>query len=244
MTKQIVTLPGGFIQLNDVMPGENADMAVINAARVSFAGKSKSETNDKQLLRYLFENRHTTPFEQVQFKFTVQCPIFVARQWMRHRTWSYNELSRRYSGESPTFYRPRAWRKPDDNNLQSSENMTNREKKLVESYVADILYGGEVIPTLDSYLEQYQNRGLKTYNAFIQAGVCREQARMFLPVNMYTKFIASVNAHNLMHFLRLRLDEHAQYEIRVYAEAMLIFLEETMPWTAELFKGRLLRDSQ
>jgi thymidylate synthase (FAD) len=217
---KIPLLDNGYIELLDVMPKENLDLAVVNAARVSYLGESKGEEADWKLLRYLYEHKHTTPFEQVQFKWRVKCPIFVARQWMRHRTWSYNEQSRRYSDDTPEFYIPRAWRVQSQSNKQGSGD--------IHAYSGDFW----------SSLTVYCDDGLERYEEAIAAGVAREMARMFLPVNMYTTFVGSVNAHNLMRFLRLRMDEHAQYEIRVYANAMFDIFSELMPETAKLFEEK------
>jgi len=242
-TMQIVTLPGGYIQLNDVMPEENpyehehrADMAVINATRVGCKGKSKNEETDKRLLRYLFEHRHTTPFEQVQFKFTVRCPIFVARQWMSNRTWNCNELPQRYSLEDIEFYIPRTWRMQDYVDKQGSRHKAGGVERGYIGSRIDVYNEPDEIST---YLEYFCKIGLARYKVFVDAGISREMAQMFLPNNMYTTFVGSVNAYNLMNFLRLHMDENAQYEIRVYAEAMFEMFQDVMPWTAELFKESL-----
>lgn len=232
-------LDKGYIELLDIMPRENADLAVINAARVSYLEESKGDTlADKKLLRYLYEHRHTTPFEQVQFKFRIKCPIFVARQWMRHRTWSYNEQSRRYSDAEPQFYYPEEWRRQDFIDKQGSITGAFTDEVLAKTSTR--IYGRNKYLTLSEMLEGHCLTAVRFYNAYLAAGISREMARMFLPVNMYTTFVGSVNAHNLMRFLRLRMDKHAQYEIRVYAEAIFddIF-SVVMPWTAKLFKESL-----
>lgn len=211
----IEVLDKGFIILEDVMGN---DLAIVNAARVSFYGDSKGDEKDKKLLFYLMRNKHTTPFEMVEFKFHVKCPLFVARQWMRHRTWSYNEVSRRYTEINLDFYVPNTWRKQSISNKQGSDDST-----IAKSFTGD--------------LEEIIRRSVDVYERAIEAGVAREQARVFLPQAMYTEFIAKVDAHNLMHFLKLRMAAEAQYEIRVYANAIYkYFFKPVLPWTAEAFE--------
>lgn len=216
-------LDKGFVELVDMMPhhsiGVSGDLAIVNAARTSYLGESKGAEADRKLLEYLMYNGHTTPFEMVQFKFLVKAPIFVVRQWMRHRTWSYNEQSRRYSDDEPEFYIPGEydWRLQSTTNKQGSAGMA---------------------ATYTPELEVYCRAGLDLYNQALADGVAREQARMFLPVNMYTTFIGSVDAHNLMGFMRQRMSEHAQYEIRVYAQAIYTnFFKPALPWTAAAFES-------
>ena len=211
--KIINILDHGCIELQQVM---GDDLSIVNAARVSYLGDSKGPEKDKKLLFYLMKNKHTSPFEMVEFKFRVKCPLFVARQWMRHRTWSYNEVSRRYTDKNIEFYIPDAWRAADSKNKQSSSG-------LVESHF--------------SQLTDLTDRALTYYKDAIENGVAKEQARLFLPLCTYTEFIAKVDAHNLMNFLRLRMSEHAQYEIRLYAVAIFEnFFKEALPWTYEAWK--------
>jgi len=191
----------------------------------------------------LMEHSHTTPFEMCEFKFRVKAPLFVRSQWMRHRTWSYNEVSRRYTSEDIDFYLPNDWRIQDTKNKQSSLVNSSQEKRdKIESDVrtAYICFsGGGQCPDdgVSSVLEHFNDIGLAIYNTLVDNNIAREQARFFLPPNMYTTFIAKVDAHNLMHFLKLRMSDHAQYEIRVYAETIYneIF-KQCLPWTAEAFE--------
>ncbi len=218
MGKRVNVLDKGWVELQEVMGN---DLAIINAARVSYLGESKGDEQDKKLLFYLMHHRHSTPFEMVEFKFRIKCPLFVARQWMRHRTWSYNEVSRRYTSVDIDFYNPEAWRKQSTSNKQGSEGEIDRA-------TAEILA---------QRLDEHHQRGLQFYNEAVEAGIAKEQARIFLPQSMYTQFIGKVDAHNLLHFLGLRMAPDAQYEIRVYAKAIFEeFVVPAIPWTAEAFK--------
>lgn len=193
------------------------DMSIINSARVSYDGDhaERLPDKDKKLIRYLLKNHHTSPFEHVQFTFHVKAPLFVARQWMRHRTWSYNEISARYAKVEEGYYFPSKWRG------QSTDN-----KQMSSGELPDDLQVG-----LDSEYYQACETAFSTYNALIAAGVSRELARMVLPTSSFTRFYASVNLHNLLHFLSLRDHPHAQHEIRVYAEAMKDIIQKYVPWT-------------
>lgn len=224
---KIDCLPPGYIELQDVMGN---DLAIVNAARVSYLGHSKGEEADKKLLFYLMKNRHTSPFEMCEMKFVVYCPLFVARQWMRHRTWSYNEVSRRYTDESIEFYFPNEWRGQSTNNKQAS----NDEKIEYLNYKYS---NGDVWwqPPVNSQVEFLVHEAMKLYNVMIDTGIAREQARMVLPQNMMTTFVAKADLHNILHFCQLRSHEHAQYEIRVYSDAILEMIKEKFPWTYEAY---------
>lgn len=215
-------LDNGFVELQNMM---GCDLSVVNAARTSFLGESKGEEADKKLLFYLMQHGHTSPFEMIEFKFLVRCPIFVARQWMRHRTWSFNEVSRRYTSQNIDFYYPRSWRLQSVNNKQGSAEDTLEE--ISECY--------------DSALRKICVEATKIYEQAIADGVALEMARMFLPPNLYTTFVGKTDAHNLMRFLRVRMDEHAQYEIRQYANAIYQhYFKPNLPWTAEAFERFVL----
>ena len=211
---KINVLDKGFVELQDIMGN---DLAIVNAARVSYLGESKGEVADKKLLLYLMEHNHTSPFEQVEFKFHVKAPLFVTRQWMRHRTWNYNETSRRYTEKNIDFYFPDNWRTQSENNKQASGDNMDEDNNLF----------------LKTVFENSVNSSLKLYNDMLTLGVSREMARMILPQNVYTEFIAKTDAHNLMHFFKLRLHKNAQYEIQLYAQAMFDIFKEKLPWTAE-----------
>lgn len=213
--KEIKVLDKGFVRLVDFMGG---DQSVVDSARVSYGGVSKGPEQDKKLLFYLMEHDHSTPFEHTVFKFHVKAPIFVARQWMRHRMASYSEVSYRYTETPDEFYIPTEWRIQDTKNKQSS---------VASSFLEDELLSKE--------LQLICNESYNFYKRFLSRGVSREMARIVLPVNMYTQFYWSVNARSLMNFIRLRADPSAQEEIRKYAEAHVEFFEEKCPWTYEAF---------
>jgi len=213
-------LDHGVVELIDHMGNDNT---IVNAARVSYLGNSKGEDSDRKLIRYLLENSHSSPFEQVEFQFIVKCPIIVVRQWHRHRTWSYNEVSRRYTSEDISFHIPFSLRKQSEKNRQSSYNSLDEdfEKK-----------------TWD-YIEEIKSHAASDYNLYmrmIESGVAREQARMVLPQNMYTSYYAKTDLHNLFHFIKLRNSDHAQYEIKVYAEAIEKLIQPIVPVAFEEWK--------
>jgi len=208
-------LDKGFVKLVDFMGG---DSRAADSARVSFGGVSRGEDRDRKLIEYLLANGHLSPFEHSVFQFHIKCPIFVARQWIRHRIASYNEVSARYTEVKNEFYTPTAFRAQDTINRQGSiagAAFDNRE--LLKLYNASI------------------KASYETYLGLLKAGVAREMARMVLPVAQYTQFHWSVNARSLLNFLQLRLDEHAQYEIRQYAAAIKEIFQAKMPWTLEAF---------
>lgn len=205
----------GFIELMEVMGNDNT---IVNTARLSYLGDSKGQERDKKLLMYLWENKHTSPFESVVYRMRVKCPLFVRSQWMRHRTASYNEISRRYTSEELEFYIPEKWRTQDTKNKQSSVE-PHKQYRYWSEYITD-----------------HTNNTLKIYEAMLADNIAREQARMILPQSMYTMFYVVVNLHNLMHFVTLRNSSHAQWEIKVYAEAILEhFIKEQNPWVYEAY---------
>ena len=214
--KTIHVLDKGFVHLVDFMGSDNR---VVSAARVSFGGTSKGEERDKGLIKYLLEHQHHTPFEHCYFQFHICCPIYVARQWMRHRWGSYNEISARYTQVKDEFYIPDQFRGQDVKNRQGS-------------VAAD--FDNEALRKL--YEESVQ-ASFAAYNKLIESGVAREMARGVLPVCQYTQFYWSVNARSLLNFLQLRTDGHAQYEIRVYADAIAEIFKEKMPWSWEAFEA-------
>ena len=212
----IKVLDRGFVRLVDFMGG---DLAVVQSARVSYAAESKGEEADRKLINYLLKNDHMTPFEQSVFKFHVSCPIFVMRQWIRHRMASYNEISGRYTEVKDEFYIPTVWRGQDLKNKQGS--------------VAANVPNEELTRLLDSQVRACY----ETYQKLLKLGAAREMARMILPLNGYTQFYWTINARSLMNFISLRADAHAQWEIQKYAEALASFFEEKMPWTFSAFLG-------
>jgi thymidylate synthase (FAD) len=211
---EIKVLDRGFIRLVDKM---GDDRAVAAAARVSYLSEAKTPEDDRRLIAYLWTHKHTTPFEHTAFKFHVKAPIFVARQWFRHRMASYNETSFRYREAPPEFYLPETWRAQDNKNKQGSVAAA-----LEHSRMTSIL-NNQCLASMDAYA------------ILLRAGASKELARLVLPVNLYTEFYWTLNAHALMHFLRLRCERHAQWEIRQYANAAWVLWAKIMPWTAEAF---------
>lgn len=205
------------VQLIDFM---GSDAAIVQAARVSYGAGTKSTSTDKGLIRYLLRNRHTTPFEMVEFKFRIKCPIFVARQHMRHRTASINEISARYSVIQEEFYTPDPFR------TQSSDNKQGSGEPL----------GGD---DNDDITEQYTDvckKAFMLYEYMLSKGVARELARCVLPQSTYTEFYWKINLHNLFHYIRLRMDSHAQKEIQEIASKMFEIVKEKVPVAAEAFE--------
>ena len=207
----------GWIGLLDHMGNETT---AVNAARVSF-GKIREEMNERdvQLLEYLVEHRHTSPMEHIVFTFSVHCPLFVRSQWHRHRTWSYNEISRRYTEEEIECYVPETIRAQSADNRQAS----------FESDALDQAVCAGLI-------EQQNRAAVGLYHQLLALGVCREQARGSLPQNLMTTFWATVDLHNLLHFLELRDSAHAQVEIAEYARAIKKLIYPLVPNTARIMK--------
>ncbi|MDR2977908.1 MAG: FAD-dependent thymidylate synthase [Rickettsiales bacterium] len=205
-------LDHGFIRVVDYM---GSDSAIVRAARVSYGKGTKRISQDEALIKYLMRHHHTTPFEMCEIKFHVKLPIFVARQWIRHRTASVNEYSARYSILDNEFYipKPEQVAKQSDNNKQGSGEAfdSHTSKEIIDSLTND------------------SNLVYSHYEKFIEQGLTREIARANLMLNYYTQFYWKIDLHNLLHFLKLRADKHAQYEIRVYAEVMLDIIKKWVP---------------
>jgi thymidylate synthase (FAD) len=216
-------LDHGFIRVIDYM---GDDSAIVQAARVSYGAGTKHVQNDEGLIRYLMRHWHSTPFEMCEIKLHVKLPVFVARQWIRHRTANVNEYSARYSILDREFYIPA----PDQLAAQSTVNNQGR---------GEVLTGEEAARVLE-LLKSDANRAYDHYEAMLsqdgQQGLARELARMNLPANIYTQWYWKVDLHNLFHFLRLRADPHAQYEIRVYAEAIAACVKDWVPLAYAAFE--------
>ena len=215
----IQVLDHGFVRLDAVMAD---DLSVVNGARVSFARhKEAMDASDEGLIRFLMRERHGTPFEHNSFRFHIRCPIFVAREWFRHRIGSFNEFSMRYAKATDDFYVPA----PEDVRTQVGKpgayTFETVEPELAES-------------TRETFESVYRT-AYAAYEELVEAGVAREVARCVLPVGAYTEFFWTVNARALMNFVSLRAAETAQREIRRYAEAVESFLAEKMPVTYEAF---------
>jgi thymidylate synthase (FAD) len=223
-------LDHGFVRVIDYMGDDNA---VVQAARVSYGKGTKKVSEDKGLIHYLMRHRHSTPFEMCEIKFHVKLPIFVARQWIRHRTANVNEYSARYSILDREFYIPA----PEQLAAQSVANRQGRGDVLTGAEAARVLdiLKQDSTSAYDHYAEMLnESEAGETIDAEKQ-GLARELARMNLSLNFYTQWYWKIDLYNFMHFLSLRADPHAQYEIRVYADAMLDVLRKWVPLTAEAF---------
>ena len=224
LDKQFNVLDHGFVRLIDYM---GSDTAIVQAARVSYGAGTKKVSEDRGLIRYLMRNRHTSPFEMVEFKFHVKLPIFVARQWIRHRTANVNELSGRYSVMKEEFYIPAE----NDIRYQATDNKQGRASEMAPE---------ELRQQLIEYLNKSQKDSYENYHRFVEDDLARELARIALPLSMYTEWYWKIDLHNLFHFLRLRLDTHAQLEIRVYAEIMADMVKAVCPVAYEAFEDLIL----
>ncbi len=209
----------GFVVLVDYM---GDDSAIVQAARVSYGAGTKSVRDDRGLIRYLLRHRHTTPFEMVEFKFLVRLPIYVARQWIRHRTASVNEYSARYSIVPDEYELP----PPASVRRQSSRNRQGRDEPL----------DAAVVERFRGELARVAEEAYRAYSDALAAGVARETARAILPVAYYTQWYWKIDLHNLFHFLSLRLDPHAQEEIRAYAAVLAALARTVAPVAVEAFE--------
>jgi len=222
--KRIDCLDKGFVRLIDVM---GDDASIVQAARVSYGSGTKKVHEDRGLIRYLLRHAHTTPFEMVEFKFHVKLPIFVARQWIRHRTANVNEYSGRYSEMKDEFYTPSV----QDIRPQSVSNKQGRSDETLPDGMAE---------QAAIAFKQGQDDAYAQYQDFLEQGIAREIARINLPVSNYTEWYWKIDLHNLFHFLRLRIDAHAQYEIRVFAEAIAELVKPFVPHAWEAFEDYIL----
>ena len=230
MFKPLPVLDHGFVRIIDYM---GDDAAIVQAARVSYGKGTTKVSDDAGLLNYLLRHRHSTPFEMCEIKYHIKLPIFIARQWIRHRTANVNEYSARYSVLDREFYIP------DQVNL-ATQSKSNRQGR------GEVLEGKEAAAVLDLLRDDAENN----YNHYVEMlnedesghiidetrdGLSRELARMNLTLNTYTQWYWKIDLHNLLHFLSLRADEHAQYEIRVYAEAIMETVKRWCPITYDAF---------
>ncbi|MGI4776326.1 MAG: FAD-dependent thymidylate synthase [Janthinobacterium lividum] len=230
--EQIKVLDHGFIRVIDYMGDDNS---VVQAARVSYGKGTKQVSQDRGLINYLMRHRHTTPFEMCEIKFHIKLPIFIARQWIRHRTASVNEYSARYSILGSEFYLP----KPENLGGQSSANKQGRsEQNLPTEIAANILaiLKDDASNSYQHYIEMLNEDVNGNVIDENNIGITRELARMNLTLNHYTEWYWKINLHNLLHFLSLRADSHAQYEIRVYAQEMLNIVRNWVPFTYDAFE--------
>lgn len=210
----IKVLDNGFVRLESFVGG---DQAVVRSARVSYGSTAGDSEKDQKLIKYMLNHHHGTPFEHSNFTWHVKLPIFVARQWMRHRIGSFNELSARYTEMADEFYTPITWRAQDTKNKQGSVTADLKHERCT-----DILKLSNV-------------NAVKDYQELLELGVAKEMARFVLPVNLYTQFYWTVNARAMLHFIGLRSDLHAQAETRQYSHAMAWMVRGVMPWTFQAF---------
>jgi thymidylate synthase (FAD) len=214
----------GFVRLVDVM---GDDSSIVQAARVSYGEGTKKIHEDRGLIRYLIRHQHWTPVEMVEFKFHVKLPVFIARQWIRHRTANVNEISARYSEMKDEIYLP-----PIEHiSSQSNDNKQGRNSEP---------FAKEQAQEIQDLIMQSNENQYKIYQNLLDRGVARELARTVLPVGHYTEWYWKIDLRNLMNFLALRLDPHAQWEIRVYAEAMSSLVKQIVPIAWEAFEDYIL----
>lgn len=219
LDKSFPVLDKGFVRLVDYLGG---DERIVQAARVSYGKGTKTISEDAGLIDYLLRHEHTSPFEQVVLTFHVKMPIFVARQWVRHRTGRMNEVSGRYSIMKEEFYVPAL----ESIAPQSTDNKQGRAREAFPKPLAE---------KMQNDFQSAQKKSYENYSALIKQGVAREIARINLPLSLYTEFYWEMDLHNLFHFLKLRLDAHAQYEIREYARVMLDICKCVAPLAVRSF---------
>jgi thymidylate synthase (FAD) len=223
LDKEFPVLNHGFVRLVDYLGN---DARIVQAARVSYGDGTKSVSEDAALIDYLLRNEHTSPFEQVILTYHIKLPIFVARQWVRHRTARLNEVSGRYSVMRDEFYLP----EPEEVAAQATDNKQGR--------AAAALPVDEARAIISS-LEQGQRAAYQEYKKLIDKNLARELARVNLPLSLYTEWYWQIDLHNLFHFLKLRLDEHAQKEIRLYAEVLLQTAKAVAPLACGSFENHV-----
>lgn len=222
LDKEFQVLDKGFVRLVDYY---GSDSRIVQSARVSYGEGTKTISQDEALIDYLLRHQHTSPFEQVVFTFHLKMPIFVARQWVRHRMARMNEVSGRYSIMKDEFYVP-------ENSCISKQSTNNKqgrgevfEEKQAKEFQAEFIEG--------------QQKAYEVYKDMVEKGIAREIARINLPLALYTEFYWQMDLHNLFHFLKLRLDSHAQYEIRLYAEKILEIIKTVCPMAVNSFENTM-----
>jgi thymidylate synthase (FAD) len=223
----ISVLDHGFVRLIDWM---GDDKRIVEAARISYKSPSKGDEQDRKLLEYLWKNKHTSPFEMIKVAFNIKLPIFVMRQYVRHRMQNLNEVSARYTQLPNEFYIPKEWRKQDTKNKQGSVQTENWNPYVDGTYVLD---------DDNKATNQFKTHCLTSYDLYqrmIESGISREMARMVLPVNVYTEIYCCWDMKNLLHFIKLREDNHASWEIQEYARAIKSICKELFPWTMDAYE--------
>lgn len=224
LDKDFPVLDKGFVRMVDYLGG---DQRIVQSARVSYGSGTKSFRQDRGLIHYLMRHEHTSPFEQVQLSFHLKMPIFVARQWIRHRTARLNEISARYSVMKDEFYLP----EPGQVRFQSETNAQGRSEEALDPEAADRFIKKLRVEQEQNYLH---------YEDMLNQGIARELARTNLPVSLYTEMYWQIDLHNAFHFLRLRLDAHAQHEIREFAKAVAECVKAVAPIAYEAFEEQVL----
>jgi len=219
-------LDHGYVRYIDHM---GSDLRVVEAARVSYRSPSKGDEADKKLLNYLYSHQHMSPFEMCKITFNIKMPIFVMRQYIRHRMQNVNEVSARYTELPEEFYVPNGWRPQDTKNKQGSVEMGLWNPGLPHPYGGGRATASDILQ--DAYRNAYQ-----TYKALLNAGVSKEMARFVLPVGIYTEFYSTWDLRNLLHFFGLRDDPHAQWEHQQYGKAMKEITRLLFPWSIEAYE--------
>lgn len=220
----VPVLKDGFVRLVDHM---GSDLSIVRAARVSYDADWRSGDDagkDEKLINYLYKNKHTSPFESVVFTFEVKAPMFVLRQWHRHRTWSFNEISARYCELDEGYYVP-------DVEQITTQSSSNKQMRSKDQHPLALEIRREIANTNEN--------AYSSYKALIESGCPRELARSVLPVGAFSRMFATVDLHNLLHFLRLRSHEHAQWEIQEYARALEQLIEPIVPHTIKAYRASL-----
>lgn len=225
LDKEFPVLDKGFVRLVDYY---GSDSRIVQSARVSYGEGTKTMREDGALIDYLLRNQHTSPFEQVVFTFHIKMPIFIARQWVRHRTARMNEISGRYSVMRNEFYVPAE----EDVAFQSTDNKQGRSSDSVSKDFAE---------KVRQTLQDNQKTAYETYTELVDSGLAREIARINLPLALYTEIYWQCDLHNLMHFLKLRLDGHAQKEIRDYAKVLFDLASKVTPMAMQSFENHILK---
>jgi len=227
-SKEIKVLDHGYVRYIDHM---GDDARILEAARVSYKSKGKGAEADKKLLKYLWKNKHTSPFEMCKITLNIKMPIFIMRQYVRHRMQNLNEVSARYTELPNEFYIPEIWRKQDAKNKQGSLNDENWSPEI--EALGECALGHTDVSFL---LKEQCQECYKVYQSLLDSGVAREMARMVLPVNIYTEIYTCWDLKNLLHFVSLRDDGHAQWEIQQYGKAIKEILTDLFPWTMEAYE--------
>lgn len=220
LDKEFQVLDKGFVRLVDYY---GSDQRIVQSARVSYGDGTKSVSEDAALIDYLLRHQHTSPFEQVVFTFHLKMPIFVARQWVRHRTGRMNEVSGRYSIMKDEFYVPEI-------SCIAKQSKSNKQGR-------GEIFSADEAESFRSEFQESQKKSYSEYSEMVEKGVARELARINLPLSLYTEFYWQMDLHNLFHFLKLRLDSHAQYEIRAFAERILEIAKIVCPLASSSFEN-------